>query len=152
MKSIELKTNDVLNAYTLLGNAKYQKLSDDDKIKVWKIQKALKPVAVAYYEETQDAEEKLKPSDTFDKDCQLGAQFEKAKANGEELPISKERYQELNAQFRNYIKLVSDALKESKEKIVKIDFEPLSEDAFGKLMASNDWTLKEVEHLDFIIG
>ena len=45
MKNVELRVEDITAAYVLLGEAKYQKLSDEDKVKVWKISRKLFPVA-----------------------------------------------------------------------------------------------------------
>ena len=47
--------------------------------------------------------------------------------------------------------LMEKALKEELDKEVDIDFEPLTEEAFSLLMASNSWKIKQVDLLDFII-
>jgi hypothetical protein len=49
----------------VLQNAKYQKLSDDGKVKVWKITRLLKPVATQFKEDVQDAQQKLMPDGDF---------------------------------------------------------------------------------------
>jgi hypothetical protein len=49
-----------------------------------------------------------------------------------------------------YNQLVNKAVQEFSEKDVELKFESLSDDDFGKLMASNDWTMAEVEKIEFI--
>lgn len=152
MKSIELKTKEIVEAYKLLGIAKYQRLSDDDKVRVWKISKTLKPIAIGYAEEEADARQSLMPTETFLEDCKRAAEYEKKLTAGLDPSMDHEEYSRIQEQFVQYQRTLIKALKESQEKQVKIEFEPLSEEALGKLMASNDWTLKEVDSLDFIIG
>ena len=42
-------------------------------------------------------------------------------------------------------------MKEFAEKEVKVEYELLDEDGFGKLMASNDWTLEQAAFIsDYI--
>ena len=55
MKKVTLKTNDILNAFNVISNAKYTKLDDADKVKVWKIARALKPVADKFNDDRDDA-------------------------------------------------------------------------------------------------
>ena len=37
------------------------------------------------------------------------------------------------------------------DKVVDLEFEPLSEEAFGKLMASNDWTIEKAMTIGALI-
>lgn len=57
----------------------------------------------------------------------------------------------LSENFQNYNRLVADAVKEFADKEVEIEFEPLSEDAFGKLMASNEWTMEQTVEIGMLI-
>ena len=46
---------------------------------------------------------------------------------------------------------MNDAVKEYADNEVEIEFEPVSEEVFGKLMASNDWTVDQATTLgDFV--
>ena len=47
--------------------------------------------------------------------------------------------------------MVNDAVKEFADTEVAVSFECLSDDAFGKLMASNEWTMEQVTMLGDII-
>ena len=55
MEKQTIKTEKVLNAYRVLSTAKYGKMDDGDKIKVWKIARTLKPVADKFEDDSKDA-------------------------------------------------------------------------------------------------
>ena len=60
-------------------------------------------------------------------------------------------YEKFVEELKKYNKLVGDAVKEFADKEVEIEFNAISEEAFGKLMASNEWTMGQVSVLgDFI--
>jgi hypothetical protein len=155
MKKTTTKTEGVLNAYRVLSTAKYSKMDDADKIKVWKIARTLKPVADKFEDDSKDAAEKFKPSEDFDEKLQKAQEYERiAKepdVDASKLPISASEYSEFVKEFQNYNKLVNNAIKEFADKDVEIEFEQLSEDAFGKLMASNEWDMSQVVFLDGIV-
>jgi hypothetical protein len=149
---MKLKVNDILSAYKTLESSKYQKLSDDCKIKVWKISRSLAPVALKYSEEVTDAQKKLMPSEDFSSNLNKARRYEKLIAEGknDELPMSADEYNNFLEEFKAYSELITKALSDILEKEEEVTFEPVSESDFGKLMASNDWTLKEVSSLEFI--
>lgn len=145
----KVKTEKVLGAFNVLNTAKYAKMDDADKIKVWKIARALKPIATKFDEDSKDAAEKLKP-EGFDDDLRKAQEYERIAKNGNndyrnipKPPMGAAEYDEFIKKLKEMNKLVADALKEFANKEVDIDFEPISEDAFTKLMASNDWTMKQ---------
>ena len=141
-----LKTDKVLKAYNIISQAKYTKLDDADKIKVWKIARALKPIATKFDEDSKDAAEKLKP-EGFDDDLRKAQEYERVTKNKEadasKLEMGAAEYGEFIKKLKEMNKLVADALKEFANKEVDIDFDPISEDAFTKLMASNNWTMEQ---------
>ena len=150
-----MKTEDVLKAYNVISTAKYGKLDDADKIKVWKIARAMKPIAEKFREDSEDAQEKMKPNEDFDQQLVKAQQYEveirKEECDASKLPMGAAQYHEFVEEFKAYQKLVNDAIKEFAEKEVEVSFEPLTEDAFGKLMASNDWNMAQVVALDGIM-
>lgn len=150
----KVRTELLLVVFNVLNTAKYGKLDDQDKIKVWKIARMMKPIATKFDEETKDAAEKMKPGDDFDDRLQKAQEFERLRnTNGDmsKSPMGAAEYQAFIVEFKNYQKLVSDAVKEYADKEVEIEFEPVSEEVFGKLMASNDWTVDQTTTLgDFI--
>lgn len=142
----KVKTEKVLGAFNVLNTAKYAKMDDADKIKVWKIARALKPIATKFDEDSKDAAEKLKP-EGFDDDLRKAQEYERVTkdkdADASALEMGPAEYGRFIQKLKEMNKLVADALKEFADKEVDIDFEPISEDAFTKLMASNDWTMEQ---------
>ena len=149
-----IKTEKALTAFRVLNTAKYSKLADDDKIKVWKIARAIKPVADKFDEDSKDAAEKFKPSEDFNEKLQKAQEFERMRNAKEDMtnaPIGAAEYGEFIKEFQKYNKLVADAIKEFADKEVELEFDVLSEEAFGKLMASNEWTVEQALEIGQII-
>ena len=140
-----LKTENVLAAYRVLGGAKYAKLSDEDKIKVFKICIALKPIATKYDEDSKDAAEKLKPFDDYDEKLAEAQEYDRVSrdknADTSQLKMGPAEFNEFVKEMNHYQDLISKALKDEMEKEVEVEFEPITEDALLKLMNSNDWTI-----------
>ena len=156
MKKLTLTTEKVLAAYRTLSTAKYTKLDDADKIKAWKIARKLKPVATKFDEDSQDAAEKMKPSEDFDEQLRKAQEYERITRqpdfDAQKLPIGVAEYNQFLDKFHAYNKLVNDAVKDFADKEVELEIEPLTEDAFGKLMASNEeWTMEQAVVLGDII-
>ncbi|MBO5631081.1 MAG: hypothetical protein J5965_18595 [Aeriscardovia sp.] len=151
---ITIKTKQALEAYNILNGAKYSKLEDADKIKLWKIVRALKPIATKFQEDVKDASDKFKSEfEGFDENLKKAQDYEKGKAEGkEDLPMTEEEYKAFIEVFKKYNKLVSDAVNEFAEAEVDLNVETLSEDAFGKLLSSNDWSIDKTTSIDFMIG
>jgi hypothetical protein len=154
MKELTIKTEKVLGAYQVLNTAKYTKLDDGDKIKVWKIARAMKPIATKFDEDSKDATEKMKP-EGFDEKLHDAQEYERvtkdASADASNLKMGAAEYNAFINTLKGYNKLVTDAIKDFADKEVSVSFEPLSEDAFGKLMASNDWTMEQTVEIGMFI-
>ena len=152
MKSIELKTKEVSEAYNIISAAKYQKLSDDDKVKVWKISRKLSPIAEQYSKDVEDAKQRLLPSEDFPQKLQMALKYQSLRDSGEkDLPMTEEEFSKIAAEWNNYNAILDKALKDRAEEKVSIEIEPITEEAFGKLMASNDWSFEQVNKLEFIL-
>ena len=151
---ITVKTKQALEAYNILNGAKYSKLEDADKIRLWKIVRALKPIATKFQEDVKDASDKFKSEfEGFDENLKKAQDYEKGKAEGkEDLSMTEEEYKAFIEVFKKYNKLVSDAVNEFAEAEVNLNVETLSEDAFGKLLSSNDWSIDKTTSIDFMIG
>lgn len=151
----KITTEKVLNAYRIISGAKYTKMDDADKIKVWKIARALKPVADKFEDDSKDAAEKMKPSEDFADNLQKAQEFERITKekdfDASKLPMGVAEYNEFIKKFQDYNRLVGEAVKEFAEKEVEIEFEPLSEESFGKLMASNEWTMEQTVEIGMLI-
>ena len=152
MKSVELRTEDIAAAYGILSVARYQKLADDDKVRVWKISRHLCPIAEKYAKDDEDARKKLLPSEDFPLKLQTALQYQNIKeAGGDDLPMSEEEYKKTVEEWNSYNNLLNKAIKELADEKVSFEIDPITEDAFGKLMASNDWSFAQVGKLEFMI-
>lgn len=146
-----LKTREIIDAYQLLGEAKYHKLEDTDKIKVWKLSRKLKPIATQALEDKQDASAKLLP-DYFQDKWKEAIEYEKVQNEQTgTTKMTEAEYNEFVIEFKKYNSLVGKAIEELLNKEVCIEFEPLSEDAMGQLIACNNWPLSQVESLEWMI-
>ena len=147
----QIKTEALLKVFNVLNGAKYGKMDDADKIRVFKIVRKLKPIAEAFEDESKDAAEKLK-FEGFDTLLEKVKEYEaKVKKDGEELPMTAEEYNKFISDFKDYNKLVGEAIKEFAERENELDFDGITEDAFNKLMNSNDWTFGQAAALEVII-
>ena len=150
----QIKTEALLKVFNVLNGAKYGKMDDADKIKVWKIARALRPVATKFEDDSKDAAEKFKP-EGFDENLRKAQEFERvtkdADADASKLEMGAAEYNEFIKELQKYNKLVGDAIKEYAEKEVEVEFDALSEDAFGKLMASNEWTMEQTLEIGMLI-
>lgn len=157
MKKIKFKTEALHEAYMILSAARFTKLSDTDKIKVWKIARALKPIAEKYDDDNKSAAETLKPKDCdFDATYAKVREYESLMRNGGDMSKAPMGAAEHDAFIKNvwqpYNKLVADAIKPIGEAEVEVEIEPLTEEAFGLLMSSNnDWVMATVIALAEII-
>lgn len=155
MKKV-IKTSEALAAYNILNNAKYSNLEDGDKIKLWKITRALKPIATKFEEDNKDAAEKFKADiKDFDELLPKAQEYENLlRSNGDmsKSPIGAAEYDAFIKEFKKYNSLVGKAVEEFANKEVELSFEPLSEDAISKLMASNqDWKMAQVMAISDIV-
>lgn len=141
----KLKTSDVLTAYNILSGSKYTNLSDADKIKVWKIAREMKPIATKFEEDAKDASEKFRPEGNYDEMFPKAQEYERIKRekSKEALPITDKEYDDFIEVFKKYQNLVNEAINEFANKELELNFAPLSEETFEKLMTSNDWTIDQ---------
>ena len=152
MKKI-LKKGEVMLAFSILNSANYKQLDDADKIRLWKIARVMKPAAKQLEEDSRDAAEKLKP-ENFDAQLEKAKEFEEKKEKGdtEKLPMTDNEYQKfIREVYHPFNNLVQKAVNDESEKEVELEYEPLTEEAFGKLMASNDWKIQQVMTLGNLI-
>lgn len=144
----ELSTEKVYSAYVVLASAKYGKLSEDEKIQVWKIARTLNPIATKFEEDTKNASETFVPYDGFKEDLQKANEYrEKSKdrnVDADSLPMSPTEYQEFMKKFTEYQETVGKALKDFAKSKVNVDFDIISEETFKRLLDSNDWTFGQV--------
>ena len=154
-KSIKAET--ILTVFNILKSAKYQKVEDSDKIKIFHIACALKSTAKEFEEVSKDAAETMKPEieGGFDNKLQKAQEYERLirdpKSKMEKLPMGPAEYNEFITKFKKYNEQVGEALKKFADKQIEVDFEPLKESTFADLMASNDWNMEQVIALSEIV-
>lgn len=149
-----IKTKELLAVYNIINTAKYAKMDDADKIKLWKIARQIKPAATKFDEDAKDAAEKMKPYDDFTAKLSKAQEYERVKKEGGDVEsiMSEDDYKGFIDDLVKYNEVVSDAVEEFAEADCTVDFEPLSEEAFGKLMASNEWDVKSTTIVgDFVM-
>lgn len=148
-----MKTIAITNVYVILNEAKLTKMEDADKFKVIKALRVIKPVAKGYEEFAEEAKNKLK-GDDYDKMSELAQTWNKANKGKKANELSQDdidTLNDINSYFADYNKRIEECLKEEAEKEVEVEFEKLSEDAFCKLVSSNDWTCSQILSLSDVI-
>lgn len=123
-------TDSIVSAYRLINNAKLSKMETEEKFAFIKAVRQLKKVGVNFDDLLNDAQERLKNEDT-------AAILTKIQSN-EKLSA------EENAAFNKYNQDVTACLKEELDKEIDVDFEPLSKEAFGHFIASNDFSVNQI--------
>jgi hypothetical protein len=142
-----MKTIEAVKAYKTLKQAKLTKMDEADKLTVIKAMRALRPVAETYDKDTEEGRRALQ-DDRFD-DMQQKAQkhneaIQEKKQDG---LLSYSDLKELNDYFTAYDKSVRKMLQELDDKELTLTIDRLSEEAFGRLAASNDLTCEKLETL-----
>lgn len=148
-----MKTIAITNVYAILNEAKLTKMEDADKFKVIKALRVIKPIAKGYEEFAEEAKNKLK-GDDYDKMSELAQTWNKANKGKKANELSQDdidTLNDINSYFADYNKRIEECLKEEAEKEVEVEFEKLSEDAFCKLVSSNDWTCSQILSLSDVI-
>ena len=151
-----IETRRVLEAYNVLGTAKYGQLDEKEKVAVWKIAMAMMGIATRYDEVMNAARKTFKPCDDFEEKVDKIQQYEtmirQKDCELSKLPMGAAEYADLIANMvKPYNRLVGKAMEEESEKKVTLEFEPVSEDTFSRLMASNEWTMGQAAALGHII-
>lgn len=131
-------TDQIVSAYNLINNAKLSKMDDSEKFALIKIVRQLKKTSVDFEDFLNDAQEKLKP-ENFD-------------AIAAKMKLKEKLTTEESATVSKFNNDVSDCLKDELEKEVELTFEPLSEEALGRFIASNDFSVNEILAISDVIG
>ena len=145
-----MKSQEALAVWKILSQAKYSKMSDADKVKAWKACRSLKSAATAFEDACKDAAQSMKPDGDYDGQLRRAMQYEQHRDRSD---MTDEEYRAFLDDFKKYNTLVGDAVREYGEKEVEVSFEPLSDEAFGALMASNDWNMQQADMVgDYLLA
>lgn len=124
---MKMKVKEISGLFNILSKANLSKMDDADKYIVIKMLRKLRPVAEKYETDKKDAYERLRPD------------------NWEEVSEASNKWREENGSRAltegevSYILRVNECLADEKEREENIDLPKLSEEAFQKLMAGNEW-------------
>lgn len=145
-----MKVKMIAEAYNVLASAKINKCEDGEKVAVWKVCHAIKKVAEDYQEACKDATSKLNDIENYENKMQKALEYESKK--GENCEMKADEYKAFVAEYDRVRKLVDSAVKELGDADADLGAEGISEDAFGRLLASNpDWEMKQIEVVSDVI-
>lgn len=148
-----MKIKECIEAAALLKTAKVTKMEDADKLTVVKAMRALKQVASEYESLYNDMQEKLKcdgHNDMVSRAKLFNERYAQKPYNELDEWQRKER-EELSAYFSDYNNRLAAAMKEEEDKEVSPEYKRLTEDAFGKLIASNDFSVEQILNLETVL-
>ena len=136
----EMTTNTVLSVYKLLNDSKLTKMEDKDKFIVIKAVRKFKPIAADFEDLKKDVQEKLK-GENFEEMQKKALQWNE---EGGKTTLTEDERKEVNMFFYEFNKNVEECLKEERERKHELEYEKLSEDAFGKFISSNDFKVDDI--------
>lgn len=142
-----MKTEVIVKAYSKINASKITKMEDADKFKVIKMAKAMKPIATAYEDFVKDAQEKLK-DEKFDEVQKKAQQWQQ---EGENTTLTIEERKGINEYLNAYYNKVNECVKEENAKEHELTYDRLTEEAFGKFVASNDFEVSEMVMMEEVM-
>lgn len=146
-----MKTIEAVKAYRILKSAKLTKMDDADKLKTIKAMRILRPVSEEYDKDVEEGRKALQ-DDKFEEMQQKAQKHNEAvQEKKQECLLGYSELKELNEYFTSYDKSVRKMMQELDDKELTLTIGRLSEEAFGKLAASNDFTGEELETLFNVI-
>lgn len=142
-----MKTIEAVKAYRILKSAKLTKMDDADKLKTIKAMRVLRPVSEEYDKDVEEGRKALQ-DDKFEEMQQKAQKHNEAvQEKKQEGLLGYSELKELNEYFTSYDKSVRKMLQELDDKELTLTIGRMSEEAFGRLAASNDLTCEELETL-----
>lgn len=143
---MKMTIKKVADVYKVLSSAKLSKLKDEEKFKIIKQLRKLKPVHDKYNADVEDARERLKGDEheSVEEDTRLLTSL------GEKSGVAIERIAEVNLYWRDYNRRVDLCVKEEGDREIDLDIEPMTAEIQGKLLASNDFTIDNILEIDIL--
>ena len=134
-----MKKIEILEAYSLINEAKLSKLDIGAKIKIIKACKEMKPVVEQLQDFEKDARKKLEG----DNHKEIVELVQKWQEEGENTTLTIDERKNINKYLADYNNRVNLCLKEEMDEIVELCFEKLSDSELEKFIDSNDWTVNQ---------
>lgn len=144
---MELKVSEVIGVYSTLKDAKLTKMESADKFKVIKIMRPMQGVADEWDKFMENVDKKLQ-KENHEEIIQKARKWQEA---GEKTTLTDEEKIEINRYLITFQKEKDECVKDELEKVVSLDFEKLTQDAFEKLIDSNDWEVNKMMQLESLI-
>lgn len=141
-----MKTIEITKIYKLLNTAKLTKMEDSDKLKVIKILRSIRATAKGYEDFAGQVYEKIQ-GDDHKAMTDRADKWNKSHKGMKASDLSQAELEELesiNGYFTSYNNRVEACLMEEAEKETEPTLDKISEDAFCKLVSSNDWTCEQI--------
>lgn len=138
-----IKVVEIAKLYNQLSKTGYSKLNDDDRIKLWKTLRSMKPVVDKFEEDKKAAANDLMPKGDFILKYQRALAYEKIEDKST-VNMTQKEYNQFAQEFKSFTNLVNKAIEELNNTMVEINIYPLDEEGFSRLMASNNWTMEQV--------
>lgn len=133
-----MTTDKCVALYKVLNEVKLTKLADADKYLIIKMLKKLRPIAENFEAYQKDAGERLKPTNWDE----IIEKAQKWQQEGEETTLTDEEKKEINLAIYTYDNSVRSCISEELMIENEVEYKKISEEAFEKLLASNDWDAK----------
>lgn len=144
---MELKVSEVIGVYSTLKDAKLTKMESADKFKVIKIMRPMQGVADEWDKFMENVDKKLQ-KENHEEIIQKARKWQE---EGEKTTLTDEEKIEINRYLITFQKEKDECVKDELEKVVSLDFEKLTQDAFEKLIDSNDWEVNKMMQLESLI-
>lgn len=135
-----MKTSTIIEVYQLLNTAKLTKMESKEKFSVIKIMRAMKPVAEEWDSFVKTMDEKLK-GDNHEEMLAKAQQWQK---EGEKTTLSLDERMAVNEYFAKFNKDRTEMINSEQSKEVNIIFDKLTEEAFERLVDSNDFNVGQI--------
>ena len=135
-----MKTSTIIEVYQLLNNAKLTKMEAKEKFQVIKIMRAMKPVAEEWDSFIKTMDEKLR-DDNHEEMLAKAQQWQK---EGEKTTLSLDERMAVNEYFGKLDKERRELIASEQSKEANVLFDKLTEEAFERLMDSNDFNVGQI--------
>lgn len=132
-----MKTKTIKEVYSLIKSAKLSRMEDRDKFIIIRDAHLLKGVSDAYDELMRDAVDRLK-KEGYDERLSAALKFERDKVG------NYEDYKKFLAENKELNDALVECSRAEAEKENDVNLEKLSQAAFEKFVASNDFTVEQV--------
>lgn len=146
-----MKTIEAVKTYKILKQAKLTKMDEADKLKTIKAMRVLRPVAEEYDKDVEEGRKALQDDKFEEMQQKVQKHNEAIEKKSNDGLLSYSELKELRKYFDKAENEAKKMMQELDDKELTLTIGRLSEEAFGRLAASNDFTGEELETLFNVI-